>query len=290
MDIRKVPPAAGAEWLLEAFRLLKKSPLGYGLLALIYAALMLAMTLGANAGPQVAGTLQVLFLLIGPLLMAGMVFAAHEVAEGRNASPSHLLASLRTGKAGRLLTTLIPQLAILALIFGLLVLIVGMDNFEKLSALVAKIQVEAQNGGQVDPQLFMDLPVGRLFLWMLLVIGISLFSLCLTFTVVPDMLFTDVRLVAAMKRSFTACVRNLPAMIVFMLLGVVVLFAVGIGAGILIGLAQLVFGNTAAVVGNALVNGFFICFIAGAMYFAWKQMLGDGGEAAASSEPSGVAM
>ena len=41
MEIRKVPAAAGAEWLLEAFRLLKKSPLGFGLLAVIYAVLFL---------------------------------------------------------------------------------------------------------------------------------------------------------------------------------------------------------------------------------------------------------
>ena len=105
------------------------------------------------------------------------------------------------------------------------------------------------------------------------------------------MLFTDVRLVAAMKRSFAACMRNLPALIVFMLLGVVLVFAAAIGFGILIGTVALIAGNTALLIGNALLNGFFICFIACAMYFAWKQMLG-GGEAAGAADtaPSGVAM
>ena len=35
MEIRKLPAAAGAEWLLSAFRLLRRSPMGFGLLALI---------------------------------------------------------------------------------------------------------------------------------------------------------------------------------------------------------------------------------------------------------------
>lgn len=290
MEIRKVPAAAGAEWLLEAFRLLKKSPLGFGLLAVIYAVLWLMVVLVAGAAPDAAKVLQLVFIVIGPLLMAGMIFAAHEVAEGRSAAPGHLLASIRTGKAARLLTTLIPQFAVLFLIFGLLFAMLGQENIDKLSALMLKIQAQAEAGGQVDPQLLLDLPAGRLFLWMVLALVIGFLSLLLTLTVVPDMLFNDVRLVPAMKRSFTACVRNLPALIVFMVLAFVILFAAGIGAGIVIGVAQLIFGQSAMLVGNALLNGFFICFVAGAMYFAWKQMLGAGGEAAAPAEPSGVAM
>lgn len=289
MEIRKVPAAAGAEWLLDAFRLLKKSPLGFGLLAVIYAVLWLIVVLVAGAAPDAAKVLQLVFIVIGPLLMAGMIFAAHEVAEGRSAAPGHLLASIRTGKAARLLTTLIPQFAVLFLIFGLLFVMVGQENIDKLSALMLKIQAQAEAGGQVDPQLFLDLPAGRLFLWMVVALLIGFLSLLLTLTVVPDMLFNDVRLVPAMKRSFTACLRNLPALIVFMVLAFVILFAAGIGAGIVIGVAQLIFGQTAMLVGNALLNGFFICFVAGAMYFAWKQMLGSS-EAAASTEPPGVAM
>lgn len=289
MEIRKVPAAAGAEWLLEAFRLLKKSPLGFGLLAVIYAVLWLMVVLVAGAAPDAAKVLQLVFIVIGPLLMAGMIFAAHEVAEGRSAAPGHLLASIRTGKAARLLTTLIPQFAVLFLIFGLLFAMLGQENIDKLSALMLKIQAQAEAGGQVDPQLLLDLPAGRLFLWMVLALVIGFLSLLLTLTVVPDMLFNDVRLVPAMKRSFTACVRNLPALIVFMVLAFVILFAAGIGAGIVIGVAQLIFGQSAMLVGNALLNGFFICFVAGAIYFAWKQMLGGNGEAAVS-EPSGVAM
>ena len=289
MEIRKVPASAGAEWLLGAFQLLRRSPVGFGLMMLIYAGLWLSMALVVTAAPGAAAPVQLVFFVIGPLVMAGMIFAAHEVDAGRSAAPSHLLASIHTGKAGRLISTLIPQVLILLLCLVLLYALVGQENIEKLSALMAKLQTQAESGAQIDPNLLLDMPIGRLMVWMVLVIGIGFISLFLTLTVVPDMLFTDVRLVPAMKRSFAACLRNLPALLVFMLLGAVLVFAVAIGFGILLGTVALIAGDTALLVGNALLNGFFVCFIACAMYFAWKQMLGEG-ETTAAAEPSGVAM
>ena len=291
MEIRKVPASAGAEWLLGAFRLLRSSPVGFGLLMLIYAGLWLSMALVVTAAPGAAAALQLVFFVIGPLIMAGMIFAAHEVDEGRSAAPAHLLASIHTGKAGRLISTLIPQVLVLLLCLALLYALVGQENIEKLAAVMAELQTQAEAGKQVDPNLLLDMPIGRLTLWMALVIGIGFVTLFLTLTVVPDMLFTDVRLVAAMKRSFAACMRNLPALIVFMLLGVLLVVAAAIGFGILIGTVALIAGNTALLIGNALLNGFFVCFIACAMYFAWKQMLGASeATGAADTVPTGVAM
>lgn len=288
MEIRKVPASAGAQWLLSAFHLLRRSPVGFVLLMLIYAGLWLSMALVATTAPDAAGPLQLVFFVIGPLIMAGMIFAAHEVDVGGSATPSHLLASIHTGKVWRLISTLIPQILILLLCFGLLYALVGQENLDKLSALMVKLQTQAESGGQVDPNLLLDMPIGRLMLWIVLVIGIGFISLFLTLTVVPDMLFTDVRLVDAMKRSFAACVRNLPALLVFMLLGAVLVFAVAIGFGILISTVALIAGNTALLIGNALLNGFFVCFISCAMYFAWKQLLGEG--APESSESTGIAV
>lgn len=294
MEIRRLPASAGAEWLLEAFRLFMKSPMGFVLLGVIYAGLMLAVMAGAQISPAMGGLLQLVFLLLGPLLMAGMIFAAHEVDAGRSAMPGHLMAAVRTGRAGRVLTTLIPQIAIAALVIGLLYLLVGQENMLKISELMAKIQAQAQTGAPVDPNLLLQLPTGRLFAWMLLTMAILLATLFLTFTVVPDLMFADVRLLAAMKRSLRACLGNLPAMLVFMVLALVVMFAVGIGLGIVIGLLQLVLGQAGAMVGNALGNGVMICYVAATMYVAWKQMLGGvatgGHEAAPPASPSAVEM
>ncbi len=288
MEIRKLPASAGAQWLLSAFHLLRKSPGGFGLLMAIYAGLWLSMALTVATAPGAAVGLQVVFFVIGPLLMAGMIFAAQEVDMGRNAAPSHLMASVHTGKVARLISTLIPQVLILLLCLGLLYALVGQENIEKLSSAMVKLQAQAEAGKQVDPALLMDMPFGRLLLWIALVAGIGFVSLLLTLTVVPDMLFTDVRLVAAMKRSFAACLRNLPALLVFMVLGAILIIAVAIGFGIFINIAALAAGNAALLIGNAVLNGFVVCFIACAMYFAWKDLLGGGGTA--SVQPTGIAV
>lgn len=289
MEIRKVPASAGAQWLLDAFRLVQKSPTGYGLLVLTYAALALAVGFAVTALPDIAYVVQALFFVIGPLLVAGMIYAAHEVDEGRGATPMHLLASLRSGKAGRVLTTLIPQVVVAVAVLLLLYAILGKEDIEAFAALMTKLEAQAQTGGQVDPQLLAEMPIGRLLLWLMLALALVLISIPLTFTVLPDILFGDVSLWPAMKRSFAACLRNLPAFLTCLAMGFVVLMAVSIGFGILMGVLQFLLGPTAMMIGNVLLQSVFVCLFAGTMYFAWKQMLG-GGNDAATTTGAGVAM
>jgi hypothetical protein len=292
MEIRKVPAAAGAEWLLGAFGLLRKSPLGFGLLGLIYAGLWLALILIMQAAPAVGGALQLVFLIIGPLLIAGMIFAAHEVDEGRNASPAHLLAAIRTGKAGRIITTLVPQIGIALVCLALLYVMLGQANVEKLMEFSVKLQTEAQTKGTIDPDLMArlvrDLPLERLALWFIAVAAIGFGMIFFTLTILPDMMFTDVRLIGAMKRSYRACTQNLLALLLFLIMGFVVMMAFSVGLGILGALAALIGGDFAMLLVNAIGNGVFVAFVAGAMYFAWKQMLG--GEASPSTESTGIAV
>jgi hypothetical protein len=294
MEMRKLPAAAGAEWLLGAFRLLRKSPLGFGLLALVYAGLSFVLILTMQSAPAAGGALQLIFFVIGPLLIAGMIFAAHEVDEGREAAPAHLLAAIRSGRAGRVISTLLPQIVVLLVCFGLLYVIVGQESIEKLMELSVKLQTEAQTKGAIDPNLLAgmieDLPLGRLFLWLVVVFAIGFGTIFFTLTIIPDMMFTEVRLVEAMKRSYRACTQNLLALLVFLLMGFVVMMAFSVGLGILGALAGMMGGDKAMLLVNSLGNGVFVVFLAGAMYFAWKQMLGNGPTATLVEETSGVAM
>ena len=293
MEIRKVPASAGAEWLLGAFGLLRKSPLGFGLLGLIYAGLSLMVVMTMQSVPALGGALQLVFLLIGPLVIAGMIFAANEVDEGRKASPGHLLAAIRTGKAGRVITTLVPQIALALVCLALLYLIVGQANIEKLMEFSVKLQTQAQTQGKIDPdfmaEMMRELPAGRLGLWFIAVAAIAFGAIFFTLTIIPDIMFTEVRLVAAMQRSYRACTQNFLALLVFLLLGFVVMMAFGVGLGVLGGLAGLIGGDIAMLLLNAIGNGVFVAFIAGAMYFAWKQMLG-GGDTAPTAESNGIAL
>ena len=49
-DIRKVPASAGAEWLLGGFGLLRKAPLGLGLLGVLYGLLTLLVAASVRLG------------------------------------------------------------------------------------------------------------------------------------------------------------------------------------------------------------------------------------------------
>jgi hypothetical protein len=292
MEIRKVPASAGAEWLLGAFGLLRKSPLGLGLLGLIYAGLSLVVVLTAQSVPALGGALQLVFILIGPLLIAGMIFAAHEVDEGRNASPGHLLAAIRTGKTWRVITTLAPQIALALLFFALLYVIVGQANIEKLMEFSVKLQTQAQAQGQIDPdvmaEMMRELPMSRLGLWFIAVASITFGAIFFMLTIIPDIMFNDVRLFAAMRRSYRACTQNFLALLVLLLLGFVVTMAYGVGLGILGGLAGLIGGDIAMLLLNGIGNGVFVVFIASTMYFAWKQMLG--GDTSPAVASTGIAL
>lgn len=286
MDVRKVPATAGAEWLLGGFILLRRSPGGFGLLALSYAALWLTVVGLTQAVPSLLAPLQLTFFLIGPLLLAGMIFAAREVDEGRSAAPAHLLAALRTGKAARLVSTVLPQVALMALCAILLYVVVGAEHIENLLKLFAKLQAQAESKIPMDPSEFASIPVGRLFLWMLLVIGVGLAGFLFTFTLVPDMMFTDTRLVQGMARSFRACSANLGAIALFLVLGFVVMMAIGLGFALVSQIAMLIAGPAGMLVANAAFNGLMTVFASGVMYFAWKQLLGDGTPAAPSAPTS----
>jgi hypothetical protein len=234
MDVRKVRPGAGAEWLLGGFALLRRSPLGLGLLGAIFGVLAGSVALVATRGGQSFVAAELVMLLLGPLLVAGMVHAAREVDEGRAATPGQLLQGLREGKAARLLATLLPQIGAAVLIALLVAIVIGPDNMQQMAQAMEKLQGQANP----DPELMRQIPAGRVLLLVFLAIVIGVGAGFFTFLAVPDMMFTEHGAFAAMGRSFRACVNNIPALIVFYLLLMVslvaLLFAVNI-IGLVVG-------------------------------------------------------
>lgn len=283
-DVRKVPASAGAEWLLGGFGLLRKAPLGLGLLGALYGVLALVMGMSAQRSVGLFMVLELALVLAGPLLLGGFVFAARSVDGGGRAEPGQLLEGVRSGRTARLLATLLPQMVALLLCALLLVLLVGP------AALAQIAQAMEQAGAQAtpDPALFASLPLGRLMLWFLLVLVVGVGASFFTFVATPEIMFTDSGALAAMQRSFRACVRNLPALVVFLVLLVIAVIAIYI-AIMLVGLvAKLALGEMAmqAVV-QVLAMAVFMPVVTGAMYFAWKQMLSAGNAAAVAAPATG---
>lgn len=285
--IKKVPAGAGAEWLLGAFALLRKAPLALASLGLVWGLLSMlavqAMALNASVGML----LQLAMAILAPLLFAGLLWAVSEVDQGRPARPAHLFRSLRGEHSGSLLATLLPQLAAAAALGFLLFALIGADGFQQLREVMAKLQETAAAGGQPDPDLMLSLPVGRLFLWMLLLFaGVIVVSL-VTFVAVPDIVLGGNSGFAAMRNSLRACLHNLPAMLVFYALLFIAFLMMSFGIQLLSMMVQLVAGPMAGLwASNLLLMAVLMPLMAGAVFCAWRQMLGGGAESAAPAAPT----
>ena len=271
MEIRRLPASAGAEWLLGGFGLLRRSPFGLGAMGALYGALAVLLSLAATRDVSLFMALELLLVLIGPLLIAGMVFAASRVDAGGQAEPGQLLQGVREGKVVSLLATLLPQVVLTILAVLLLVVVIGPQQLMQMGDAVEKLQGQATP----DPELLRSLPFGRLALWLLLVFVAAIATSFFTFVAVPDIMLAGSRAWDAMRMSFRACVRNLPALIVFFILTMIAAMAIYF-AVMLVGLVfRAAFGDFAmqAVV-QLLSTAVLMPVVTGAMYFAWKQMVG----------------
>ena len=273
--INKVPPSAGAEWLMSGFALLRKAPLALGLLGLAWGLLSLLGVQLMAANASLGLLVQLLMGLIGPLLFAGLLWAVREVDQGRAAQLSDLFRFTRSERTGSVLTTLLPQVAAVLVLGLLLVLMIGPAGLQQLADAMVKLQETAQSGGQPDPDLIRSLPVGRLFLWMLILFAVLIAVSLFTFVAVPQIIFGGSSGFAAMRRSLDACLHNLLAMVVFYVLLFISLFALSFGLQLLSMVVQLVAGQTAAIwISNLLLMAVLMPLLAGAVYTAWRQMFG----------------
>ncbi len=270
-EIRKVPVSAGAEWLLGGFALLRRAPLGLGLLGVIWGVLSMCVVLAASA----ATTLGLLLQLA--LALAGLVWAAHEVDQGHAPTPSSLLAGIREGHTRSLLSTLLPQV-LAGIVLGLLLLaLLGPDGVQHSAEVFAKMQAMSQAGTQPDPQeveaLAASLPAGRILLWLLLVFAAGIAVSLALFLSVPQILFGRTTGPAAMRNSLRASLHNGGAVLVYLLLTGIALFAIAFATQIVALIAQMVFGMTVGLmIGQLLMMAVVMPLLAGSVYAAWKQL------------------
>ena len=263
-QIRKVPFNAGAEWLLAGFGLLRKAPLALGLLGVIWGALSMLAAM--------SGQLWLTFIVavLGPILFGGMIYAAREVDQGRSAQPVHLAQGVREGKLPRLLAMLLPQIAALAILVMLLLAMFGPEQLQQMANVMQQLQ------DNPDPALVESLPTDRMFGWLLLAMVVGVVVGFFTFIAIADVMFSDRGAFAAMGASFRACVRNLPAVLLLIVLMFIAVIAISIGINIVTALIGFAIGQAAALfLGQLLMMAVLMPVMAGTIYHAWRQMLGD---------------
>lgn len=263
-DIRKVPAGDGAEWLLRGFALLRSAPLALGLLGVIWGGLSALASLSGHIVPALV------MWLLGPVLFAGLIHAAREVDAGRPAKPAHLLQGLREGKALSLLALLIPQVAALILLALLLVAMLGGDQLQQIAQVMEQMQTNP------DPELASSLPTGTLSGWLLIAVIVGVIAGFFTFVATPEILYRDRGGFSAMGLSFRACMRNLGALLVMILLLFIAFFALSLAIGLITGLLGLAVGPVAAqFVSQLVMFAVLMPVLAGMVYHAWRRTLGD---------------
>lgn len=278
--IRKLPASDGAEWLLGGFALLRRAPLALGALGALWGLLAsLVMTVGL-AVPALATILQLLVALAGPVLFAGLLWAVREVAHGRPAMPAHLLQGVREGRVAQLLTTLLPQLAAGLVLGVLLLVLVGSEQLQALARVSNELNAMAQSGQQPSPEqveaLVATLPAGRILLWLLLGVVAAIAVAMTVFVSVPRILFEHRDGLPSMRDSLRACLHNLPAMAVFLLLVMVAIFAIYFGVLLVTLVLQLVAGPVLAMwIAQLLLMAVLMPLLAGATYTAWTRLFGE---------------
>jgi hypothetical protein len=281
-EVRKLPASAGAEWVLGGFALLRASPLGLGLLGVIYGLFSLLVATSARMNMGLFMVLELAMVVAGPLLMGGFVYATRNVDRGGRAEPGHLLQGLRDGHATPLLGTLLPNVVAVLLCMLLLYVLVGAQAVTELAAAIER----ASTQGAADPGMFTGFPVGRFMLWLLLSLLVGIVAGFFVFVAIPEIMFTGRGALPSMQRSFQACVRNLPAFIVMLVLLVIAVIAIYIAVWIVSAIVNMVAGQAAMQVVMQLLSTAVLMPVAmGTTYTAWKQMLGDGAQAAAPAPP-----
>lgn len=298
--INKVPASAGAYWLLGGFALLRRAPLGLASVSMAgFFLMLLAILLGVMvmaATTQVPFPLSLLPLAVYCLLtlgvpsfaFAGVIWAAREVAQGRPALPQHLYKGFSGRRARALLVTSLPQLVGTLFVALMLMALVGSEGVQQILQVLEKLQALAANGAQPDPAqvqaLVATLPAARILLWVLLALATAPLVVCVLLLAVPQIVFSDSHGFAALRASIVANLRNLPAMLVFVLLLALVVFAVSTIAQLAGVLVQALLGPAMAVlVANLLLVGVLMPLLAGTAYHAWHQIFE--GEVAAEPPP-----
>ncbi|MFT4198055.1 MAG: hypothetical protein QM601_09115 [Pseudoxanthomonas sp.] len=284
--IHKVPASAGAHWLLSGLALLRRAPWALAVVALSgFFVVMLAVMVGLVlllAARFLPGPLVLLPEALNSLLtagassfvFAGMLYAVREVALGRAPQPRHLFHGFEHPRS--LLLVALAPMAAGVLMSLLLIALVGEDA-QKFAAVYAQLQQASQAGQQADPQqlqtILLQLPLFNLSAWLALALGIMAVTWCVMMLAVPLIVFGGQHGLAALRVAMAAAVRNLAAMLLYLLLLALLLFGVGMAAQVLAVLLQVLVGPSLAVAIAALLQvAAVLPLLAGGAYQAYHQI------------------
>lgn len=224
-EILKVPAKAGAQWLWAGFALLWRAPLRLGAWPVVGHVFLIADAGGLQVAKR-AVLRAVSDVSSHPTTDGGVLWALREVDQGRTARPGDLLQGLYDGRVPQLLMALLPQLLALVVTF----LVIHYSSLQGFSKFLGDLMTMHQPGAQINPeaiyQSYVDLPMPLIRLWLLFLCVIFVVVAMTLFVMPPQVMFQRDNGLHALKLSLYACLRNLPALLVFALLACIVTIVV----------------------------------------------------------------
>ena len=243
MSYRSVDLSRGINWLTDAIALVMKAPAVFLVQALIVAVISIIPILG-----------QLALLVLGPALLAGLVWSMREADQGREPQIGQLFEGFtQPGKIGALIALCLPAIAGMAILFVLGFLFVG-------GALIGA----ALSGGGDGAAAALGFGGGMLmFLLLCMLVALAIYSLVVF--AIPRVMFDGEEPFAAMKESLSASLANIGPLLLF---SVIFFFAALIVMAVL---------SLIPVLGTLVAYLAIHAVLAGAIYVAYKDVWGSGG-------------
>lgn len=261
---RRVKASQGVEWISQAWKIYRRNKIKWPAMFLVFlfaqwlgqGLFFLCLYVGISPSQQSNTSFSIfsiLFLLVAPLLLflgtwismlfsGGIMYACNRSAIYGELKFSYLFAAFATKKRA-------------FFIFLLLSIVVGIAIISFMAAFKSGMITTEPNPAAS----FLILLIAAVFIIFFISLWMSIwFATCL-------IMLHDVKPWAAMKMSFTACLRNIPAGIVNILMWIVIYIGLTVGiytiagiAGIVIGVFVLLFGETAPSFAGAGIVAFGI--------------------------------
>lgn len=244
--VKKVHPMRGWQWINEGYRYFvpAKSAWILSLLIVVFVVLLARFLIPI---------LQLSLIFINPFIVAGLSLACVAIEKGGKMTPEYLFKGFSSPNKMNIFRyglLFLVMMIIAQLISSILLTAIGITQEQLTSEITA-----LQNNKSADYQTIMDSPILFKFFIMSL---ISLLPLIMINLFAPIIIvFSDLTAFQSIKLSFFAGLKNIPALIIYMLIYIIILVLTFVILNFLASLLYMAFGEDSGIASAIYLMTFF---------------------------------
>lgn len=212
MEIRSVEAGRGWQWIVDGFALFRKSPLIWIVLSIILLLIALVLAVIPLLGKLV-------FTLISPILLAGLMVGCRALEQGEELEIAHLFAGFQKNST--------PLITVGGIYLVGQVLIIGMAMLVGGGIMLDFLMGEKE----LTREILINM-ASNVLLAMLVAMALSIPLMMATWFAPLLVIFDDMPALAAMRLSFFACLKNLVPFLIYGIALLVLSFIAAIPFGL----------------------------------------------------------